>query len=358
MKSKLILSAIVFVSLFFTQSITADAQTSKWSEEKVWEWYNSHEWLSGTNFIPSTAVNSIEMWRAETFDAETIDRELGWAEDLGFNFMRVYLNSLVWKHDPEGFKERIDQYLAIADKHGIGTMFVFFDDCWNPDPAFGPQPEPKTGVHNSGWIQDPGKEARQDTASLYPWLEDYVKDIISTFKNDDRVLVWDMYNEPGNSKYGSSSLPLLKNAFEWALEVIPSQPLTAGIWNLELEELNKFQISNSDIITYHNYMGKANHRLWIKLLKTHGRPLMCTEWMARNRNSKFQNLMPLLKEENVAALSWGFVAGDTNTIYAWNDPKPEGGEPELWFHDILRKDGTPYDPEEIEIIKKLNGVEE
>ena len=65
--------------------------------------------------------------------------------------------------------------------------------------------------------------------------------------------------------------------------------------------------------------------------------------------------MPMLKEKNVGAINWGFVAGKTNTIYKWADTIPDGSEPDLWFHDILRKDGTPYDQEEIDIIKLLNG---
>ncbi len=116
---------------------------ARWSEEKVREWQKETGWLSGCNFQPSTAVNQLEMWQEDTFDPETIDRELGWAEDLGFNMMRVYLHSYAWKQDPEGFKNRLNKYLTISHNHGIGTMFVFFDDCWNPNSKPGPQPEPE-----------------------------------------------------------------------------------------------------------------------------------------------------------------------------------------------------------------------
>ena len=295
----------------------------RWTVDKALNWQKETGWLSGCNYQPSTSVNQLEMWQEETFDPGTIDRELGWAEELGFTIMRVYLHSFAWKQDPEGFKNRLEQYLSIASSHGIGTMLVFFDDCWNPDSKPGPQPNPLTGIHNSQWIQDPSCDLRTDTAALFPWLEEYLKDVISAHKNDSRVLAWDLYNEPGNEGHGTSSLPLLRNAFKWAREVDPVQPLTAGIWNLELDELNKFQIDHSDIITYHQYQNPQSHNTWLKLLKLHGRPMICSEYMARHFDSKFQNIMPLLKKEQVGAISWGFVAGKTNTIFKWAEPVPE-----------------------------------
>ena len=78
------------------------------------------------NFQPSTAINQLEMFQAATFDPATIDKELGWAEGLGLNAMRVYLHHIAWTTDKAGFKKRLDQYLQIADKHGIKTIMVFF----------------------------------------------------------------------------------------------------------------------------------------------------------------------------------------------------------------------------------------
>lgn len=326
-----------------------------WSQEKAAAWYAQQPWLNGANFQPSSAINQVEMWAGESFDAATIDKELGWAEELGFNLMRVYLSSEVWKADADGFKKRMDEYLTISSKHNIKTLFVFFDDCWNEETVKGTQPAPKPGIHNSGWVQDPAVSLRKDTATLFPILEKYVKDILTTFKDDERVLLWDLYNEPGNSQHGMASMPLLKNVFKWAREANPSQPISAGVWFFKYPELNQFQIENSDVLTYHNYRDPANHQLWIDLLKTHGRPMICTEYMARRNNSRFENVMPMLKRNNVGAINWGFVAGKTNTIFAWDEPKPNEKEPTLWFHDIFRQDKTPFDPNEVELIKKLNG---
>ncbi len=323
-----------------------------WSIEKARQWEKDLPWLRGSDFIPSSSINQLEMWQSETFDPKTIDRELGWAENIGFNCMRVYLHHLAWEVDKEGFRQRIGEYLSIADRHGIKTIFVIFDDCWNPVYNSGTQPAPKPGVHNSGWIRDPG-DLIFSNPEVVAILEKYVKDLLSVFANDQRIILWDLYNEPGNSDYGSKSMQLLQQAFIWAREVNPSQPLTCGIWKHSLKDLNAFQVKNSDIITYHNYADEINHQKMIDTLKLNNRPMVCTEYMARKNNSLFSNIMPILKAQNIGAINWGLVSGKTNTIYAWGTPVPDGSEPALWFHDIFRPDGTPYLQEEVDIIKGL-----
>jgi endo-1,4-beta-mannosidase len=295
------------------------------------------------------------MWQAATFDPETIDRELGYAQSIGFNAMRVFLHHVAWQEDKEGFKNRMKEYLSIADKHHIGTIFVIFDDCWNDTYHAGKQPAPKTGIHNSGWLRDPGSLYHTEPL-LGDTLERYVKDILTTFKNDKRILLWDLYNEPGNSGNGNKSMPLLKKEFSWARQVNPHQPLSAGVWSDKLVDLNVYQLANSDVITYHNYDKEPEHAKTIDSLKAYGKPLICTEYMARTRGSLFANIMPLLKKENVGAINWGLVAGKTNTMYAWDTPMPNGDEPKVWFHDIFRPDGTPYSEDEIKLIKSLTGA--
>lgn len=342
---------LIACSLF---SATIGTAQSKWSAEKAKQWYAKQGWLKGSNFQPSTAINQLEMFQPETFDTATINRELGWAESLGFNVMRVYLHHLLWTADKAGFKKRLDTYLSISSRHHIKTLFVFFDDCWNDTAWLGKQPEPKIGVHNSGWVRDPGTMiyTHPDTLKV---LEAYVKDVLTTFKNDDRILLWDLYNEPGNNKQLGKSMPLLQKVFQWAGEVRPSQPVSAGVWNdgPAFRELNRFQLEHSDVITYHNYAYIDNHQHTIDTLRKYDRPLICTEYMARRNASLFQLILPLLKAENVGAINWGFVSGKTNTIYAWDTPMPDGKEPQLWFHDIYRKDGTPFSKDEEAFIKKL-----
>lgn len=331
------------------------APRERWSEEKAAAWYKHWGWLRGGNFTPSTAINQLEMWQAETFDTATIDRELGYAQGIGFNAMRVFLHHLAWEEDPAGFKERVKQYLDIAGRRGIGTIFVFFDDCWSPVYHRGTQPAPRTGVHNSGWVQDPGILVHQDSANLYPVLQSYVQDVLTTFKHDKRIVLWDVYNEPGNGGHGDSSLALLQHVFTWGREINPDQPLSAGVWDDHLKKLGQYQLETSDVITYHNYGSPEDQQHEIDSLKALKRPLICTEYMARTRGSRFTNVMPVLKKNNVTAINWGLVSGKTNTIYAWDAPMPGGEEPKVWFHDVFRKDGTPFSEEEVSLIKSLTG---
>ncbi len=346
----------VLLAAFTILSGNAFAQVERavWDKETANNWYANMGWLRGSNYITSSAINQLEMWQKETFDPSSIDKELGYAESIGFNAMRVFLHHAAWEADAKGFKNRVNQYLIIADKHHIKTMFVFFDDCWDENYATGKQRAPRPGIHNSGWIRDPGK-LYYDHPAVIAILEKYVKDVLTTFKNDKRIFLWDVYNEPGNSGYGSKSLFLLSQIFKWGREVNPDQPLSSGVWAKNLTDLNVFQLQNSDVITYHNYSDEKEHAFAIDSLKKYGRPLICTEYMARTRGSRFANIMPLLKQNNVGAINWGFVSGKTNTIYAWDTPMPDGAEPKIWFHDVFRKDGRPFSQDEIKLIKSLTG---
>jgi hypothetical protein len=343
----LILTSVVLFSCDKQQAVR-----EVWTPEQANEWYKQWGWLRGCDFIPSTAINQLEMWQAETFDSATINRELGWASGIGMNCMRVYLHHLAWEVDQDGFKKRMNDYLTIAGSHQIATIFVFFDDCWNPTYAPGKQPDPKPGVHNSGWVRDPGDLLYQDSLLIVE-LETYVKDVLTTFKDDKRIVLWDLYNEPGNSGYADKSLPLLQQAFTWGRTINPIQPLSAGVWSYNLPNLNRFQLENSDVITYHDYSPLENHQLTVDSLKQYGRPLICTEYMARRNNSTFRDIMPMLKASTIGAINWGLVSGKSNTIFAWDEPLPEVQEPPLWFHDIFRKDGTPFSQEEVDLIKSL-----
>jgi hypothetical protein len=351
------LKKIFFIFFFigFLYDLPAQVVRPVWTSAIANEWYEHQGWLRGCDFIPSTAINQLEMWQAETFDTTTISRELGYAQSIGLNCMRVFLHHLAWQEDPEGYKKRMGQYLSISNGKNIKTIFVFFDDCWNESYHEGAQPLPKPGIHNSGWLRDPGKLFYDDTTLVHV-LETYVKDILTTFKNDQRILLWDLYNEPGNSGYQNKSMILLRLVFQWSREINPSQPLSAGIWDKNLVDLNAFQLNESDVITYHNYEDEKAHKQVIDSLRKYGRPLICTEYMARPRNSTFFNIMPMLKKEHVTAINWGLVSGKTNTKYAWDTPIPDGSEPKVWFHDIFRPDGNPYSQQEVDFIRELTGV--
>lgn len=337
----------------------------RWPEAKARDWYQQRGWLLGCNYAPSSSVNQLEMWEADTFDPATIERELGWAEKLGFNSIRVFLHNLLWEDDPQALIRRMETFLSIADSHGIGVMFVLFDSVWNPFPAKGKR-EYKIGVHNSGWLQSPGLEILKDTGR-HDSLEGYVKGVIGHFANDARVHMWDLFNEPCNrntASYGAHepenkadlSLALLQKVFRWAREINPTQPLTSGVWIGEwseekIKELDRFMLENSDVISFHNYESPEEMERRIRQLQRFNRPILCTEYMARGMNNTFENILPIFKKYNVGGYSWGLVAGKTQTNYAWDSwSVTYDGEPNLWFHDIFRPDGTPYREEEVNFL--------
>jgi len=351
---------------------TVAAQSARWSETKAQEWYRKQPWLVGANYIPATAINQLEMWQADTFDARQIDKELGWAAGIGMNTMRVFLHDALWEQDAAGFTKRIEKFLEIAGRHGIRPMFVLFDSCWDPFPQPGKQRAPTPGVHNSGWVQGPGARALEHRSS-YPRLEKYVKEVVAAFANDKRVLAWDVWNEPDNqntSSYGKLEpknktelvLALLPKVFTWARHANPSQPLTCGVWRGDwsspekLALIERVQLDSSDVISFHNYNEAAEFERRIKWLQRYNRPILCTEYMARGNKSTFEGSLPVAKEHRVAAYNWGLVVGKTQTHLPWDSWKQAyvgGREPEIWFHEIFHADGRPYRQHEVDLIRKL-----
>jgi hypothetical protein len=373
MRYLLLQGCIMLLAICCSVSTPASAQGTRWSEDRANQWYAQQPWPVGSNFLPSNAVNELEMWQAETFDPAEIDRELGWAEQLGMNTMRVFLHNLPWEQDAPGFQKRIDQFLAIAAKHHIRPVFVLFDSCWDPNPKLGPQRPPIPGVHNSGWVQAPGKAGLMDAAQ-YPKLQAYVQGVVGAFARDSRILAWDVWNEPDNnndSSYGKLEpankrdlvLALLPQVFSWARAAQPTQPLTSGVWIGDWSSIDKMspmarvQIQESDVITFHNYGWPEEFAARVEQLRQFRRPLICTEYMARGAGSTFDTVLPLAKKEKVGAINWGLVKGRSQTYLPWDSwQHPYISEnPVVWFHDVFYEDGTPYRAREAQIIREATG---
>jgi hypothetical protein len=342
----------------------------QWTSQQAHKWYDAQPWLVGCNYLPRTAINQLEMWQADSWDSKTVDQELGWAESLGFNTARVFLHELPWQEDANGFFKRLDEFLAIAARHKIRPMIVLFDGVWDPDPQSGPQRRPRTGVHNSGWVQSPGRVVLADPARQDA-LEPYVTAVIKRYAADDRVLAWDLFNEPDNdngNSYGPLELKnkdevaeqLVRKSFAWARAVAPQQPLTVCVWRgpvwddaSKLNLVHKAALELSDVISFHDYGPPAAMHARIDQLKKYGRPLICTEFMARGNGSTFEAILPVLKKERVAAYCWGLVDGKSQTKYPWKTwQMPILDEPAPWHHDVFHADGTPYSQAEVEFIKK------
>ncbi len=345
-------------------------KSARWSEEKAWEWHQTNGWMAGTNFNPSTSINQLEFFQEETFDMETIDRELGWSAELGMKLHRVYIHNLLWDQDSLGFLSRLESYLETSNKYNIKTMIVLLDDVWNPEPKLGKQPDPIPFVHNSGWVQAPGVAILGDSLR-HKELKNYIKGVVRHFAKDDRIIAWDLYNEPDNvanqpglkefeiKDKAIYTFSLLKKVVGWVREVNPSQPVTMGLWKGsdwgemdKLRPLERFMVKNSDVISFHSYDGPEATLEKIEALKIYNRPIICSEYLARTNGSTFESILPILKENEVHAINWGFVSGKTNTIFPWSSwTEKMDSIPKIWHHDIYRTDKTPFSENEISFLK-------
>ena len=362
-------AAVVVIAclLMFAAAVRAEP----WPAEKANAWYAKQAWPVGCNFIPSSAINQLEMWQADTFDLPTIKRELGWAKSLGFNTVRVFLHDIAYEQDPKGFLERVDAFLAACDENGIKVMVVLFDSVWDPFPKAGKQRAPHPHVHNSGWVQGPGVPVLQNLKEHEARLKAYVQAVVTKYKASPAVLCWDIINEPDNrngSSYGKwepnnkgdLALELMKKAYGWAREVGPEQPITSGVWVGQwgdagkLKAWEKWQLEQSDVISFHAYGDLKDLQTRVNNLKRYGRPILCTEYMARPIGSNFEPHLGWMKENKIGAYNWGFVNGKSQTIYPWDSwQKKYAGEPPVWFHDIFQTDGRAYREAEVEYIRKV-----
>ncbi|MDV3459383.1 cellulase family glycosylhydrolase [Sphingomonas sp. HF-S4] len=357
-------------ALAMTAAVSPARARDQWTKAQANSWHAKQPWQVGANYTPATAINQLEMFQAETWDPQRIDLELGWAAAMGMNVMRVNLHHLLWETDAAGLKRRMDEFMTIAAKHKIKTLWIFFDSCWDPNPVAGPQHPPIPGVHNSGSVQSPGADRLKD-ASQYGKLEAYVKDLVTTFAKDDRVIGWDIWNEPNNGGGGHYTPTkdknkyvalLLPRFFAAARAADPVQPLTSGVWigehwddQTKLDAVEKIQIRESDILSFHDYSWAEKFEVRAKQMLSYGRPVWCTEYMARGNGSTFDNTLPIAKKLNIAMYNWGFVDGKMQTRFPWDSWKKPYTyeEPTIWFHDILHFDGKPYRQAEVDLIKRL-----
>lgn len=346
-------------------------EAGRWSPERANRWYQAQGWLVGANYIPASAINQFEMFQPDTFDLRRIDTELGWAQFYGHNTARVFLHDQLWAADQRGFQTRLGQFVDVAARHRIKPLFVFFDSCWDPQPRAGRQRAPRPGVHNSGWAQSPGAERLGDPKYV-PVMHDYVTAVMTQFRNDDRILGWDLWNEPDNPARQYRSVErsdkeqlvanLLPQVFRWARAVDPSQPLTSGVWRGDWGQpqgrsaISDIQLANADVITFHSYAGPAGFENRINELTPLGRPILCTEYMARPQGSTVQSILPVAKRHNVGAINWGLVAGKTQTYFPWDSwDHPYTSVPKVWFHDLIRPEGRPFQDIEALTVRKLAG---
>lgn len=351
---------------------------TKWSKEKAWEWYNSRPWIRGCNYMSASCANRVDQWQSLHFDEylEETENELKVMRELGFNSVRLILEYVVWEKEHDSFLVNFERYISLMAKYGISCTIVLANDCMPPKTELWKTPD--IGEQHYDWGYHGGRKHSQhgrhncpaphyyfdDEVSREKYFE-MVKEIVTLYKDDERILMWDLFNEPGNSNREDITMPYLVRMFETVREINPSQPLTVAAWwfdqnDFHTSSVNKYALENSDIITYHNYSRYDEHIRVLKYLKSLGRPIINTEWLARcTGNTVFDNF-PLFYLEKIGCYCWGFVAGKYQTYepyeghWQWySDDKNAPIDFTKWFHDLYRPSLRPYDPKETDLITKL-----
>jgi hypothetical protein len=292
--------------------------------------------IRGANYVPSSAVNATQMW-AE-FDPATIDSELGYAQALGLNSIRVFVQYVVYEDDPAGLVDRLDEFLGLADRHGLSVMPVLFDDCWLPEPFLGDQaPEPRPRVHNPYWQSSPGE--RRMGLAFRPALRRYVMDLLGRFGRDRRIIAWDLYNEP---LARDASVALVRDVFAWARDAEPAQPLTACWYGTLLSDITS--------IHYYPLPDRADEaRQVIESAKSFGRPVVATEALGRPNHGELHEILPLFDQHGFGWYLWELMIGADQTRHQWPHSPPVVDD--VVFQGLLYPDGTPYSLEEAELIR-------
>ena len=355
----------------------------RWTKEEAWKWYEAYPWIRGCNYMSADSANRVDQWQSLGFEErmKTTEEEFRLARETGFNSIRVLIEYVVWKEEHDGFLERFDRYLDLAAKYGLSVMVVLANDGM---PAKGPDYKlPYIGEQTYDWGYHGGRKHSPHAVQTEPaphfylddpvTREDYfrmVSEIVRLHRTDERIIVWDVYNEAGHSNRKEISIPNVKRMFELVRAEDPVQPLTACVCPRrdearELPEIEKICLENSDVISYHFYHNFQRHAEILKHLKAYGRPLFCTEWLCRCFHNNVADLFPLFYMEGIACYNWGFVAGKYQTYEPWELvwTNVENGTYDdvhvdftKWFHDLYRPNHRPYDPEEIGIIQKYAGL--
>ena len=359
------------------------ARQGPWTKEKAWEWYNAQPWIRGCNYMPASAANRVDQWQslgAEERFAE-VERELALAEKVGFNTLRLVVEHQgfgVWLAEHDSFMSNFERYLQILARHGLRAIVVLGNDCSRPKELWElPKPGVQkydVGYHGGRRVTQHGSNPNAvgyttvDDPVLRPKFYDMCAELMTKYRSDDRILFWNLWNEPGNNRRNDLTMKDLRELFELAWSIDPKQPLAADVWTCRssspeaVHPVERLAGDLSDIISYHRYANLREQKKTIDILRARwGRPMVNTEWLARLLGDDVAMSYPLFAQERVGAVCWGFVAGKYQT-YEPYEPMwtsqftfRSADEPVTkWYHDLFRPSHHPYDPEEIAIIRRVN----
>ncbi|MBR1588544.1 MAG: cellulase family glycosylhydrolase [Kiritimatiellae bacterium] len=362
-----------------------------WTKEKAWTWHCAQPWMRGCNYMPASAAGFDDMWQEHGSEArfKAMDRELALAEKTGFNVMRFLVSPGAWMAEHDGFMARFERSLALLGKHKMRAIVVLGNDCSVPKERWKPF---KSGPQDVDWGCHGGKKAPEhgsmpdavgytilDDPELNPKFYAMCEELVAKYRSDPRIAFWNLWNEPGNNNRGRLTLPHLRKLFELCWRIDPIQPLAADVWcdrygmgfpsgenvqpaRADREAAQQLAGELSDIVSYHCYEPYDRQVTLIRdLRRFYGRPLVNTEWLARTSGCNVADCYPLFYVARVGAVNWGLVAGRFQAYEPregmWKEIERGGGkryDMTKWFHDLYRPSHRPYDPREIDLIKRFN----
>ncbi len=291
-------------------------------------------WMRGANYVPSYARNDVQIWL--DYDPAVIDRELGYAAKLKLNVVRVFLQVAVYETAPQRFLDNFENLLSLCAKHQIQLMPVLFDSC------FDPQVVDLQNYHDKKWMPSPGfsRLGNQDR----PALERYIQAVVGGHRQDRRIVLWDVMNEPESTAHyadGERGGRATIDAFvRWALRRVkdeqPNQPLTIG-WAAQPNTLAFIDLV--DVICIHQYCPAAELAKWIREAqhwsRLYGKPVIMNEFIGRPQQP-FERALPIVAEQKIGWCFWELMIGRTQFA--------EGVSP---YQGLLYPDGTCYDADEV-----------
>lgn len=144
-----------------------------------------YSFVRGFNYQPGYAYNSYEAWRF--FDAETFRRELTWGKRAfpGFNTVRYWLSYDAFRYEEDRQRENFETALGIADSLRLKAVPVLFNR-WHDYNMDNGGIYIDQFVPESSWCSGDGRAQ----------YKRYISNIVGDHRHDERILAWDMCNEP------------------------------------------------------------------------------------------------------------------------------------------------------------------
>ena len=316
---------------------------------------NPYQDIRGFNYWPSYAMVLDDVM--DRFCPETVERELEGARRLGANCVRVWVSNVSWQRDADRFLKDFAALLRIADGKGISVMPALFNRWVDTDYP--------VGVTDLTTVLCPLSGANRD----------YLRSFVGAFRDDPRILMWDICNEPFfyfPLKLGEDALREMKRAeisywlecIEAIRELKPVRPLTIGFAGAADRELLPLYRA-LDVISFHPYSSYWDDGFakftdeFIALANECGKPLLCSETCQGSlddgtRAEIIQRTLDPLTERKIGWIAWHLCEGK---IVTGNRERTDGnGRPgERGYMPFLAADGSIRPHHEI-VLKYTGGA--